>query len=100
METPYVSEKSDRKAGSALGVLLGERGCAAPDAAGRTLFLTLLRLHELGALEFEPRAAGAVHRARPQAEPGPVVRSLPAQAGQTPHAYNVGSLFASHGDAE
>jgi len=99
-----VSVQGDKKAGDALASALGGAGGPHSTDAGRALLLALVRLHELGALAFDtendPDRAAAVHRARPQAEPGPVVGCDPAQAGQTAHAYNMGSLSASGSDTE
>jgi hypothetical protein len=64
---PSPGLSASKRAGSALGAVLGRRGCADPDAAGRTLLLALIRLHSLGALSFD--RGGAVHGADAVAEP-------------------------------
>lgn len=118
-----VGRSSAERAGSALGEVLGRRASADRDAAGRSLLLCLVRLHELGALSFTPGAA--VHGDDVVAEPstagvvlglvmargadlpgggrvvldggGTVVRG--AALGTAP-AYNMGSLSASERDAQ
>jgi hypothetical protein len=62
-----VATGTDKRAGSALGALLGQRGSADQDAAGRSLLTCLVRLHGLGALSFEFGAA--VHGDGTVAEP-------------------------------
>ena len=62
-----MADRSGKQAGSALGALLVERGSADQDALGRSLLLTLIRLHELGALCFD--VPGAVHGGVVGAEP-------------------------------
>ena len=118
-----MSNGQDKQAGSALGAVLGERGCADQDAAGRWLLLTLIRLHELGALAFD--SGGAVHGADAVVEPstvagplGPLglVREDELRGGgrvvldgrgavvsaalQTPPAYNMGESICIRGDEE
>lgn len=66
--------EAKKRAGAALGAVLGGSDSAAGDAVGRSLLLALVRLHELGALSFDARTPEAVHRTRPKGEPGPVVR--------------------------
>lgn len=92
-----MSAGGDRKAGAALGAVLGERDSAAGDARGRSLLLALIRLHELGALRFDARTPEAVHRARPLDESGPVVRCGPAKPGDIPSS-NRGCSICIPGD--
>jgi len=91
-----VSE-SGRRAGDALASVLG--GAAGPldTDVGRSLLLALIRLHELGALEFDTGLA-AVHRARPQAEPSTVVGCGEAKPSETAPAYNMGQSVCIDGD--
>ena len=76
---------------------MGGRDSADRDARGRSLLLALIRLHELGALTFDARTPGAVHRARPLDESRPVVRCGPAKPGDIPSS-NRGCSVCIPGD--
>ena len=69
-----MSGTDGKRAGSALGAVLGRRGCADQDAAGRSVLLSLIRLHELGALVFD--CQGAVHGDEAVSEPSTVAGPL------------------------
>jgi hypothetical protein len=121
-----VEARRDKQAGSALGAVLGRRGCADQDAAGRMLLLTLIRLHALGALTFDLDLGAAVHGDGTVAEPSTVAtpperlraaRGAGCRGGgrvaldgvgtvgrgadlQTPPAYNMGESVCIQGDGE
>lgn len=90
--------KEGNRAGDALASALG--GTAGPRSAdaGRFALLTLVRLHELGALTFSD--GSELSTVPGPIQPGAVVTSDPAQAGQTGHPCNMASLFASEGDSK
>ena len=118
------AQPGNKRAGSALGSLLGGRASAARDETGRSLLLGLLELHALGALSFErgaavygdcdvaePSTAGAtlgpVGPARGSGLPGGGRVALGVGVTvvggadlETAHPYNMGSLSASGCDAE
>lgn len=62
-----MPSRHHKKAGAALGAVLGGRAGADQDAAGRSLLLSLIRLHALGALSFD--LGDAVHGAGSVVEP-------------------------------
>ena len=118
-----MEARRDKQAGSALGALLGRRGSADQDAAGRLLLLTFLRLHALAALSFDLDRGAAVHGDDAVAEPSTGDKALAPDlarghglgdggrvafdgvgtvdrgaALQTAPAYNMGSLSASEGE--
>lgn len=78
-----------KRAGDALAALLGGGASPASSDAGRALLLALVRLHELGALDFTT-STEAVHGPRPEGEPGAVVGYGAAQPSETAPAYNMG----------
>lgn len=94
-----MAKREHRKAADALGALLGEGASPAVSAAGRSLLLALVRLHELGALDFDTDAA-AVHGRRPEGEPGTVDGCCSAQPSQTAPSYNMGQSICIDGESE
>jgi len=117
-----VGARKNIQAGDALEALLRSRDSGAEQGSGRSLLLCLVRLHELGALSFEPGVA--VHGDGVVAEQSTVGvalgQDLARGAGfpgggrvalddvgavvwgacpETVHPYNMDSLSASTGDA-
>lgn len=94
-------------AGQALARALQERyGAQVGPEQGRALLLALIRLHALGALAFDlaPTRPG---RESPDSQPNTTAQAVVgsgtpglASGGQTPDAYNIGSLFASERDSK
>jgi hypothetical protein len=85
-------------AGSALARALEARlGAPVAPEQGRTLLLSLIRLHELGALSFAPQLSTVPG---PEDEPGAVVRCDQAQPDRTAPAYNMGQSIYKMDDSK
>ena len=89
-----MSGSRTEEAGAALAAALGGDGSPAGAEAGRSLLMCLIRLHELGALEFDAEPSTAPGPTKP----GPVVGS--ASLALTGDAYNIASLSASGTESE
>ena len=107
-DTGRVQDARDKQAGAALEAVLGAcPGGGVEPGSGRALLLSLIRLHQLGALHFipappSPSAPEAAPGSSPQTTASAVVQRRDREAaegekGQTAPAYNMG--LSVHGES-